>query len=189
MRNRFPNCALLVARSVLVAVMIMIAGVQTTLADISTLFTTQQERQIIDRNRYKNQPLRQTQSQSEKPKVEAINQLVREEVKKSYSISGISISNDGAHSVWINGQIYEDGELIDGKSRLKVISGSDIKVRITAPDGKSFFGTSGETVEVSYLEAVDSWVMKTRQYRVQSGFALLIFVAVAWTKLSSQFST
>ena len=155
MRNRLTSCSVHVIRSTLVAALILIAGLQTTLAEVSTLFTTQQERQIIDRNRYKNAPVRQVQSKDE-PKVEAINQLVREEVKKSYTISGISISNDGTHSVWINGQIYEDGELIDGKSRLKVVSGSDIKVRITAPDGKHFFGTSGETVEVSYLEAVDS---------------------------------
>ena len=134
----------------------MIAGWQSAAAEVSTLFTTQQERQIIDRNRYKNEPVRQTQPQAEKPKAEAINELVREEVKKSYAISGISISNDGTHAVWINGQFYEDGELLDGKSRLKVITGSDIKVRITAPDGKHFFGTSGETVEVSYLEAVES---------------------------------
>ena len=141
MRNRFPNYALNVTRSALVATMILVASLQTVLADISTLFTTQQERQIIDRNRYKNEPMRQTEPQAEKPK--AINELVREEVKKSYSISGISISNDGTHAVWINGQFYEDGELIDGKSRLKVMSGSDIKVRITAPGGKHFFGTSG----------------------------------------------
>lgn len=155
MRNRHPNYRLQLTRSSLVAVLILIAGLQPSLAEVSTLFTTQQERQIIDRNRYKNAPVRQVQSE-EKPKVEAINELVREEVKKFYTISGISISNDGTHSVWVNGQIYQDGELIDGKSRLKVVSGSDIKVRITAPDGKHFFGTSGETVEVSYLEAVDS---------------------------------
>jgi hypothetical protein len=141
-----------------VAVLILLAGLQAALAEVSTLFTTQQERQIIDRNRYKNEPVRQAQPQSpeEQPKAEAVNQLVREEVKKSYTISGISISNDGTHTVWINGQVYEDGELVDGKSRLKVMSGNDIKVRITAPDGKHFFGTSGETVEVSYLEAVES---------------------------------
>jgi hypothetical protein len=155
MRNKRPSYSLQVTRSVLVAALVLVAGLQTTLAEVSTLFTTQQERQIIDRNRYKNEPVRQVQSE-DKPKVEAVNELVREEVKKSYTISGISISNDGTHSVWINGQIYEDGELIDGKSRLKVVSGSDIKVRITAPDGKHFFGTSGETVDVSYLEAVES---------------------------------
>ena len=155
MRNRLPNYGIQVTRSALVAVLIPIAGLQTAMAELSTLFTTQQERQIIDRNRYKNEPVRQVQSE-EAPKIEAINELVREEVVKFYTISGISISNDGTHSIWINGQVYEDGELIDGKSRLKVVSGSNIKVRITAPDGKHFFGTSGETVEVTYLEAVES---------------------------------
>jgi len=154
MRNRFSNYALQVARLILVAALMMIAGLQTTLADISTLFTTPQERQIIDQNRYKNEKVRQPQA--EKPKDQAINALVREEIKKSYTITGISISNDGTHAAWINGKKYEDGELIDGKSRLKIVPGSDIKVRITAPDGKHFFGTSGETIEVTYLETVGS---------------------------------
>ena len=123
-------------------------------ADLSTLFTTPQERLIINANRYKSDEVIQAPIKSVEP--DQIRELVKEEVSMSFTINGITVSNEGQHSIWINNQIYLDGEQIDGKSRVKVILGNDIKVRITAPDGKHYFGTSGETVEVSYLEASDS---------------------------------
>ncbi|MFT6372805.1 MAG: hypothetical protein ACJAZT_001559 [Gammaproteobacteria bacterium] len=58
--------------------------------------------------------------------------------------------------VWINGQTYEDGEKIDDKMRITVMAGSEIRVRITAPDGKHHFATSGETIEIAYQAAVDN---------------------------------
>jgi len=156
MRNKFSTGFLWVTKTTILAIAVLVAGMQITLADISTLFTTQQERQIIDRNRYKNESAKQAQPEEKKPVVNPVNELVREEINKSYTISGISVSSDGAHAVWVNGQVYEDGELVDDQNRLKVMVGNDIKVRITAPDGKHYFATSGETVEFSYLEAVDS---------------------------------
>lgn len=123
-------------------------------ADLSTLFTTPQERQIINANRYKTDKKNPTPINTAEPV--QIRELVKEEVKKSFSISGITVSNEGEHSVWINNQVYQDGEKIEGKSRVRVLVGNEIKVRITAPDGKQYFGTSGETLEISYLEASDS---------------------------------
>jgi hypothetical protein len=58
--------------------------------------------------------------------------------------------------VWVNSQAYEDGASMDNKMRIKVMSGSKVKVRITAPDGKHFFATSGETIEIVYLVAVEN---------------------------------
>ncbi len=123
-------------------------------ADFSTLFTTPQERLIINANRYKSDEVVRAPIKSAEP--EQIRELVKEEVSVSFTINGITVSNEGQHSMWINNQIYLDGEKIDGKSGVKVILGNDIKVRITAPDGKHYFGTSGETIEISYLEASDS---------------------------------
>lgn len=139
------------------AVFVAIAFCQATnsiAADLSTLFTTPQERQIINANRYKTDKKVQAPVNTAEP--EQIRELVKEEVKKSFIISGITVSNEGQHSVWINNQVYQDGEKIEGKSRVRVLVGNDIKVRITAPDGKQYFGTSGETLEINYLEASDS---------------------------------
>ena len=131
---------------------------QVSLAEISTLFTTVQERQLINANRYRSnsgEVLRPIERTDEQPQ-QSIQALLKEEVTQTFTISGISISEGGVNTVWINSQAYEDGEKLEDDSRIRVITGNDIKVRITAPDGKHYYGTSGETVEVTYLATVEN---------------------------------
>jgi len=94
-------------------------------ADLLTLFTTPQERQIINANRYKTDKV----SRAPKKDVEPlqIRELIKEEVKKTFVISGITVSNEGQHSVWINNQVYQDGEQLEGKSRVQVVVGKELK--------------------------------------------------------------
>jgi hypothetical protein len=80
--------------------------------------------------------------------------VIREEFKILFVITGITVSKSGPHFVWINNQLYEDGERLEDDSQIKVLHDGKIRVRITAPDGKRYYGTSGETVEVSYLPEV-----------------------------------
>lgn len=124
---------------------------QVAMAEVSTLFTTPQERQIIDANRYRNDAAEQNRRPVEETEAVVVSDLVREEVRITYVISGIAISSEGFHSAWINDQEYMDGDLIEGNIRLKIIVGTDVKLRMTAPDGKRYYGTSGETLEVTYL--------------------------------------
>lgn len=122
-------------------------------AEMSTLFSTPQERRIIDNNRYKKDEVKQARvvtqpEQTQQPELEL--------KTKTFTINGITVTDEGQHSVWINSEMYLDGDKVEGKSRVKVIVGNEIKVRITAPDGKHYFATSGESLEVKYLEAADS---------------------------------
>ena len=136
---------------------ICLAG-QVQAADLLTLFTTPQERQIINSNRYKSDEVKAVKPvEAEQAMVEesAIQQLILEEVSQEYLISGITISRDGAHTVWINSKIYEDGQQLDDKSRIKVVDGAEVRIRITAPDGKHYYGKSGETLEVTYMAPVE----------------------------------
>ena len=122
-------------------------------AEILTLFTTPSERQIINSNRYKSDAVKSRPvAEPEAP----IRQLLKKEVSQQYKVSGITLSSDGAHSVWINDSVYQNGDLLDDKSKVKIISEGDIRVRITAPDGKHYFAASGETLEVTYLVAVQN---------------------------------
>lgn len=127
-------------------------------AELSTLFTTPQERQIINSNRYQGDRLKS--AETVKPDGNAIDlpiqPLVREEVVQQYMISGITISRDGPHSVWINSSVYEDGERLEDNSRIKVLPGDDLRVRITAPDGKQYYATAGQNLEISYLVSVEN---------------------------------
>jgi hypothetical protein len=134
---------------------LLLTGVHAAAAELSTLFTTPQERELIDSNRYG--------SGDDKPKVVVdvdktietpVQQIFQEAITRQYKISGITISRDGPHTVWINSAAYEDGGELEDKSKIKVMVGDEIRVRITAPDGKNYYATSGETLEVSYLAAV-----------------------------------
>ncbi len=126
-------------------------------AGLATLFTTPQERQIINSNRYKSEAVSAPVEEVETEAVEsAVQQLIQEEVTQQYQISGITISSEGPHSVWINSMVYEDSELLEDGSKIKVIAGNEIRVRITAPDGKHHYATSGEIIDVTYLAPIEN---------------------------------
>ena len=126
-------------------------------AELATLFTTPQERQIINSNRYKTaEPKPVAVTEIEEVADQPIQQLMMEEVAASYSISGITLSAEGTHMVWINNLMYENGAKLEDKSRVDILVGDELRVRITTPDGKQHFGTSGETLEVTYLAPIEN---------------------------------
>ncbi len=142
----------------LVSIALLTAQPQLLAADLSTLFTTPQERQIINSNRYKSDKPKLVESVQPVEAVIAlpVQRLAQEEVVREFKISGITISRDGPHSVWINSILYQDGEQLDDNSKVKVLAGDEVRVRITAPDGKQYYGTSGQTLEVSYMVTIEN---------------------------------
>lgn len=131
------------------------AAVPVAASDLATLFTTPQERQLINSNRYRREEVRAQPVAIEADET-PVQLLVREEVSVEYRVSGISLAADGAHTVWINETAYENGARLADGSRIRINAGNDINVRITAPDGKHYFATSGETITVTYLAAVEN---------------------------------
>ena len=124
-------------------------------ASLSTLFTTPEERQIINSNRYKDDRPKLVEVEPEEVRIElSVQPLEQEEVVREYRISGITLSQDGPHSVWINSVLYEDGGELEDGSRVAVQVGDEIRVRITAPDGRHYFAASGQALEISYLVTV-----------------------------------
>ena len=125
-------------------------------AELLTLFTTPQERQIINSNRYKSDDGVSMQAVETEAASQPVQLLVREQVTREYKVSGIAVSSEGPHTVWINSLAYEDGEQLEDKSRIKVLVGDDIRVRITAPDGKNYYAGIGEMLEITYLAPVEN---------------------------------
>lgn len=125
-------------------------------AELATLFTTPAERQLINSNRYKSDDGTTRPPVETEAAPEPVQQLIREEVTREYKVSGITVSSDGSHTVWINSLVYEDGEQLEDKSRIKVMVGDEIRVRITAPDGKKYYAISGEMIEVTYLAPIEN---------------------------------
>ena len=139
--------------------LLLLPGAVLAAGELSTLFTTPQERQVINANRYKSdevKPQQTVQNDDDEDDDSPIQRLAQSEVSVEYQISGISLAGDGANTVWINAIAYEDGALLDDGSRVKVLAGDDVRVRITVPDGKHYFATSGETLSVSYMAAVEN---------------------------------
>ncbi len=56
---------------------------------------------------------------------------------------------------WINNEVYEDGQQLQDSSQIRVMSGSKVQIRITAPDGKIYYANSGETIDITYLAVVE----------------------------------
>ena len=125
-------------------------------SELSTLFTTPQERHLINANRYKRDEVKPQQAVVDKVDESTVQILVQEEKSVEYRISGISLAADGGHTAWINAMAYEDGAELEDGSRIKIYAGADIRVRITAPDGGHYFATSGETLTVTYTAAVEN---------------------------------
>jgi hypothetical protein len=125
-------------------------------AEILTLFTTPEERQIINSNRYKKEEIKTRDVKVDEVEIEAaVQQLILEEVSFEYKISGITISSEGPHTIWINEMAYEDGEQLEDKSEIKILTGDKIQVRITTPDGKHHYASSGEMLEITYLAPIE----------------------------------
>jgi hypothetical protein len=134
--------------------LLSLPGTVWAAGELLTLFTTPQERQLINANRYKSDQVRlQLPVQDDDSPIQ---RLAQAEFSVEYQISGISLASDGAHTVWINATAYEDGALLEDGSRVKVLAGDDVRVRITVPDGKHYFATSGETLSVSYMAAAEN---------------------------------
>jgi hypothetical protein len=123
-------------------------------AEIATLFSTPQERKIIDANRYKSDAVVTVQAIGDSAEDENRDEMVQREFTVSYVVSGITLSSSGPHYAWINNKVYEDGQRLEDNSQIKVMSGSKIQIRITTPDGKIYYANSGETIDVTYLATV-----------------------------------
>ena len=125
-------------------------------AEMQTLFTTPAERQLINSNRYRSDD-EPVVRKDETPEIEMplLQQLITKEFTREYQVSGVTVSREGNYTVWINSQAYEDGGVMEDNSQVEVINGDQIRVRITTPDGKQHHAVSGETLEVTYVAAVD----------------------------------
>ena len=121
-------------------------------SQLLTLFTTPQERQLINSNRYKgdSQP-RPVEVQTTR-ETNAVSSLVKEEVSVRYQISGISTNTEGSKTAWVNGKPYESGDVMDDGSKIRIRNSTVI---ITTADGKSHSALSGEVLDLTFLRAVE----------------------------------
>ncbi len=124
-------------------------------AELQTLFTTPAERQLINSNRYNRDAAPEVIEVEETDNTPLLQQLITKEFTREYLVSGVTVSREGDYTVWINSKAYQDGGLMEDNSQVEVITGEEIRVRITTPDGNQHYAASGELLEVTFLAAVD----------------------------------
>lgn len=119
---------------------------------LNVLFSTPQERQLINSNRYKME-----EDKTAKPVVASpvasnqISEIVKEQVQVNFTVGGISINNDGSRSAWVNGNKYNQGEKMSDGTVVAVNSGANNSVSLVTPDGMSHRVLPGETINITYF--------------------------------------
>ena len=130
---------------------LLVATLPVKANGILTLFTTPEERQLINSNRFRVEEPEVVSAPVEQVEPEAeIETPYTQEVRSEYRISGITLSREGASMVWVNGEVIEDGQETPDGSQVKVLSGQTPRIQIVAPDGSRFEGEIGDTIEVVY---------------------------------------
>jgi len=128
---------------------------QDSESEIFTLFTTQQERQIIDRNRYKTEEKKVARAaEIEKPQVTEKAIPAQASILK-VMLSGVTISQSGENIAWLNGKAYENGGTLEDGSKVYISQKSKTLVQIKTPDGKYHALTTGETIDISYFKPLE----------------------------------
>jgi hypothetical protein len=135
---------------------VVLCGVVTPLQaqqnskQILTLFTTQQEREIIDRNRYRNEPEREAEKVAQEPR-EELKVIPRQTASLKLMLSGVTITQSGENIAWLNGKAYESGATLTDGTKVIISRKSKNLVQVVTPDGQYHALTTGETKELSYL--------------------------------------
>jgi len=123
--------------------------------EILTLFTTQKERSLIDKNRYKKQNEQVSRPVVIKEEPVAAKELKLEQEKLTIMVSGITLALDGSNIAWVNGKAYENGTKLDDGSIVYISRKIKNLAQIKTPDGKYHSVATGETVELTYLKPVE----------------------------------
>ena len=147
-------------KSLLPGLLISIAMIQNLSyaqqsGELSTLFTTIQERQLIDANRYKvNQQVEMTAQIQASSETETTSDVI-EEVMVDMTVSGFTLTQNGQNVAWINGKPYQNGSTLEDGSKLIVSDKARGLVQIKTPDGKYHSLTTGKSVVISYQKPLD----------------------------------
>ncbi|MBT7046530.1 MAG: hypothetical protein HN977_14225 [Gammaproteobacteria bacterium] len=136
----------------------MIAGslhAQINETEILTLFTTPQERDLINKNRYKKQAIKAQVVATENEEPEEEKKIEQQEILLSVRLAGVTISQSGQNIAWLNGKAFENGSKLDDGSRVFISSKVKTLVQIKTPDGKYHSVTTGETIDISYFKRIE----------------------------------
>ena len=130
---------------------------ETDSQEFITLFTTQQERRLIDNNRYR-QPITETETETVEVDEEISEQkqtTLYHQHSISFELAGVTLSEDGSHIAWINGSRVENGDEIGNGFRIYISPKLDNLVQIETPDGAYHEIQAGKKIDIKYLRPAE----------------------------------
>ncbi len=127
-------------------------------SEILTLFTTQEERSLIDSNRYKNQSSKQTKKPvvvQQEVVAETESEIIYEPQLLKIKVSGVTLAQDGTDLAWVNGKAYENGAKLEDGSKVYISRKIKNAVQIKTPDGKYHNLVTGQSTDIKYMKPVE----------------------------------
>ena len=125
--------------------------------EIKTLFTTQQERELINKNRYRKVQKKEVKApvvtKVEEPEPEK--QVIYKKQTLSLKVSGITLTEDGKNVAWVNGKLMEHGSALADGSKVYISPKTKNLVQIKTPDGKYHSVETGTQINITYLKTIE----------------------------------
>ena len=123
--------------------------------EILTLFTTPQERDLIDNNRYRVSAKKEAKATVEAAAPKEQKKVLMQDVVLVIKLNGVSLNKSGQSVAWLNGQAFENGGKLDDGSRVYISGALNAQVKVKTPDGKYHSLVTGETSEIKYSKAIE----------------------------------
>ena len=144
--------------SILATVLMMVCSVplhaDTGGQEFMTLFTTQQERRLIDNNRYR-RPVTETETVGIDEEAENQQATIYQQHSASFELAGVTLSEDGNHVAWINGNRVESGDELTGGFKVFISPKLNNLVQIKAPDGVYHNIQTGNRIDIEYMKPAE----------------------------------
>ncbi len=121
---------------------------------IQTLFTTPQERALIDHNRYR-VAVKKTAARVETVAPKAPKKIEMETVTLTIKLNGVTFGESGQSIAWLNGASYENGDKLEDGTRVFISKQATNQVQVKTPDGKYHRLVAGESNEIQYQKAIE----------------------------------
>jgi len=128
---------------------------QSSNAEIMTLFSTPQERTLIDNNRFRIAPQKQAPSTVEAAAPKTQKKVLMQDVMLTIKLDGVTLTQSGDSIAWLNGKAYENAGKLEDGSRIYIKGRLNAQVQIKTPDGKYHSLVTGESSEIKYQKVVE----------------------------------
>ncbi|MDJ0833573.1 MAG: hypothetical protein QNJ69_08645 [Gammaproteobacteria bacterium] len=139
----------------LLTILSMPLAAQEAGQEFMTLFTTQQERRLIDNNRYRPPVTEVKTVEVDEEPAEQKQSMTYHQHSISFELAGVTLAEDGNHVAWVNGDRVENGDEIGDGFRVYISPRLNNLVQIKSPDGVFHNIQTGKRIDIKYMKPAE----------------------------------